>query len=79
MREQIIEILEDIRPDVDYDTCTTLVDDRIIDSLGMVSLIAEIEEELDVAIPAVEVVAENFNSVDALCALVQRLIEEDED
>ena len=79
MRDQLIEILEDIRPDVDYDTCTTLVDDRIIDSLGMVSLIAEIEEELDVAIPAVEVVAENFNSVDALCALVQRLIEEDED
>ncbi|MBP3892767.1 MAG: acyl carrier protein [Atopobiaceae bacterium] len=79
MRDQIIEILEDINPDVDYDTCTTLIDDRHIESLGMVSLVAELEDEFDITIPAVEVVAENFNSVDAITALVERLAEDDLD
>lgn len=79
MRDQIIEILEDINPDVDYDTCTTIIDDRHIESLGMVSLVAELEDEFDITIPAVEVVAANFNSVDAICALVKRLSEDELD
>ena len=79
MRDEIIDILEDINPDVDYEDCTTLIDDRFIDSLSMVSLIAELEDAFDITIPAVEVVAGNFNSVDAMCALVKRLAEEDED
>jgi len=79
MKDQIIEILEDIVPGVDYETCTTLIDDRFIGSLDMISIIAELEDEFDIAIPAVEVVNTNFNSVDAICALVKRLIEEDED
>lgn len=78
MRDQIIEILEDINPDVDYETCTTIIDDRHIESLGMVSLVAELEDEYDITIPAVEVVASNFNSVDAICALVKRLSEDDD-
>lgn len=79
MRDQIIEILEDINPDADYETCTTLIDDRYLESLSMVSLVAELEDEFDITIPAVEVVAENFNSADAITKLVERLIEEDED
>lgn len=79
MRDQIIEILEDINPDVDYDTCTTLIDDRYLESLSMVSLVAELEDEFDITIPAVEVVAENFNSADAITALVERLAEDELD
>lgn len=79
MRDQIIEILEDINPDADYETCTTLIDDRYLESLSMVSLVAELEDEFDITIPAVEVVAENFNSADAITKLVQRLVEEDAD
>jgi len=79
MKDQIIEILEDIVPGVDYETCTALVDERHIGSLDMISLIAELEDAFDIAVPAVEVVSANFNSVDAICALVKRLVEEDED
>lgn len=79
MLEEIIEILEDINPEVDYETCTTLIDDRHIDSLGMVSLVAELEDAFDITIPAVEVVASNFNSAPAIAALVERLVEEEED
>ena len=79
MKDQIIEILEDINPETDYATCTTLVTDRHITSLDMVSLVAELEEEFDVMIPPVEIVTDNFDSVDAIVALVERLAEEDED
>ena len=79
MKDQIVEILEDINPDVDYSTCTTLIDDRHLDSLSMVSLIAELEDAFDITIPAVEVVTDNFNSLDAICSLVERLAEEEED
>ena len=79
MKDRIVEILEDINPDVDYATCTTLVDDRHLDSLSMVSLIAELEDAFDITVPAVEVVMDNFNSVNAICALVERLAEEEED
>ena len=66
-------------PDADYETCTTLIDDRYLDSLSMVSLVAELEDTFDITIPAVEVTANNFNSVDAITKLVERLVEEDED
>lgn len=79
MKEQIVEILVDLNPDVDYETCTTLIDDRYLDSLSMVSLIADLEEAFDVEIPAVEIVAANFNSADAIAQLVERLAEEDAD
>lgn len=79
MNEEIIEILEDLNPGVDYETCTTLIDDRLIESLVMVSLIAELEDAFDITVPAVEVVPANFNSVDAMVALVERLIEDEEE
>jgi acyl carrier protein len=73
MRDEIIRILEDIDPSVVYDRCTTLVTDRYISSLSMVALIPELEDAFDVEIPAVEVVVQNFDSVDAMVALVTRL------
>ncbi len=79
MYEEIIEILEDLNPGVDYENCTTLIDDRLIESLTMVSLIAELEDTFDITIPAVEVVPANFNSVKAIAALVERLIKDEEE
>ena len=74
--EKLIEILEDIQPDADYETCTTLIDDHILDSLSIIALVAEIEEEFDVSIPAVEIIPDNFNSAAQLYALIERLQEE---
>ena len=76
MKEQIIEILEDIQPEADYETCQTLIDDHILTSLDVLSLAAELEDEFDVTIPTVEIIPSNFNSVDAIAAMVERLQEE---
>lgn len=76
MKEQIIEILEDIQPEADYETCQTLIDDHILTSLDVLSLVSELEDEFDVTIPTVEIIPSNFNSVDAIAAMVERLQEE---
>lgn len=79
MKEQLLEVLEDINPGVDHENCTTLITDRHIDSLSMVALVPELEDTFDIEIPPVEIVAENFNSVDAMLSLIERLQEEDLD
>ncbi|MCD8045267.1 MAG: acyl carrier protein [Clostridiales bacterium] len=76
--EALMEILQGLHPEVDFETCTTLVDDKIIDSFDIVSIISEISEEYDVVIPAEEIVEKNFNSAQALYALICRLEDEDE-
>ena len=75
--EQIIDILTEIEEDVDYESRTDLVDSRALDSFDILKLISALEEELDVSVPAKDVVPENFNSASAILALVQRLAEED--
>ena len=73
---ELIEILENLHPEVDFDTCTTLIDDKILDSFDIITIISEINEEFDVVIPAEEIIPENFNSAQALYALITRLAEE---
>ena len=75
--EELIEILEDIDPSVDYNECTTLVTDNYLDSLAIISLVAVIEEKFDVQIPTVEIIPDNFNSAKALWELIERLKEEE--
>ena len=74
--ERLIEILEEIEEGVDYENCTTLIDDNILDSLSIISLIAELEEEFDIQIPTVEIIPSNFNSAKAMWELITRLQEE---
>ena len=73
---ELIEILSNLHPEVDFDTCDTLIDDKILDSFDIISIISEINEEFDVVIPAEEIVPENFNSAQALYELVTRLSDE---
>ena len=74
--EALLNILSELHPEVDFETCTTLIDDKILDSFDIVTIVAEIDSEYDVAIPAEELLPENFNSAKALYALVERLMEE---
>ena len=76
MRDTILEILEDIGEDVDFDTCETLIDDGILSSLDIIQLIGALNDEFDIYIPATAIIPENFNSVDAMAAMVARLSEE---
>ena len=73
--EKLLEILSSLHSDVDFETAEDLVDDGILDSLDIVTLVTEINAELDVTIPAEEIIPENFNSVAALWALISRLDE----
>ena len=75
--EKLMEILEDSAPGVDYSTCTRLIDDHILNSLAILSLVAELEDAFDVVIPTVEIIPDNFNSAQAMYALITRLEEED--
>ena len=75
--DEIIEILESLKPGVDYETADNLVDSRVLDSLTILALVPELEDAFDVTIPAVEIVPANFNSVQAIDTLVTRLVEED--
>ncbi len=74
--EKIIAILKEIQPDLDTDS-KRLIDDQYLDSLSILSLVAELEDVFDVMIPAVEITAQNFNSVEGVYQLVVRLKEED--
>lgn len=74
--EQLLEILNELHPDVDFETADDLIDGKVLDSFDIVTLVAEIDSEFDVAIPAEELIPENFNSAAALYELIMRLSEE---
>ena len=76
MRDTIIDILSEIAEDVNFDSCTTLIDDGLLSSLDVIQLIGALNDEFDISIPATEIVPDNFNSVDAICAMVKRLEDE---
>lgn len=75
--ENVIEMLQDVNDEVDYETCTDLVDARHLTSFDILSIISAIDDEFDVAVPAKDIVPENFNSAQAICSLIQRLADED--
>ena len=76
MRDTILEILADIIDEDDLDTCTTLIDDGVLSSLDIIQLIGALNDEFDISIPATEIIPQNFNSVDAMAAMVARLSKE---
>ena len=73
---ELLKILESLHPEVDFASCESLVDDKILDSFDIVTLISEIYDTFGVAVPAEEIVPANFNSAKALYALVERLEDE---
>lgn len=71
-----MEILKNLHPDVDFEAQEHLIDNMILDSLDIVSLISEINEVFGVAITAKDIIPANFNSAKALYALIQKLEDE---
>ena len=74
--EELLEILNDIQPGVDFENEKHLIDDDLLDSLSIISLVAELEDTFDVTIPAVEIIPDNFNSAEAMLEMLQRLQED---
>lgn len=74
--EEILDILNGLGLDADFEPCTTLIDDGILESLDIVTIIAELSDAFDITIPARDIVPENFNSAEAMLNMVNRLLDE---
>lgn len=71
--DELMEILEDIRPDVDFEDCTTLIDDKILVSFDILSIISEISDAFDISVSPADIIPANFNSAEALWDMICRL------
>ncbi len=75
--DELLEILNDINPDADYETNEHLVDDEILTSFELVMLVTQISDEFGVSVPSEAIIPENFNSVRAMMDLIERLQEDE--
>ena len=75
--DKILQIAKGVRDDVDFKNETKLVDDDILDSYDVVAIVSELMEEFDVEIGVDDLEPENFNSIELMYKLVQRLQDED--
>lgn len=73
MQEKLMEILTELRPDVDFENNTALIDDGILDSFDLVSLIGELVDAFGVEIAFDDMEPENFNSVESMLEMLKRL------
>lgn len=71
--EELIEIMKSIRPDVDFETATDLIDGEILDSFDIISIVSEVNDAFGVEINVDDLLPENFNSAEALYELIQKL------
>lgn len=75
--DELIEILSEMHPEVDFEKEDKLIDGGILDSFDIVSLISEIQDNFDVTLDASDILPENFNSAAALYALIDKKMKED--
>mgnify|MGYP004447192335 CR=1 FL=1 len=76
--DELLEILEEINDEIDYEKETNLIDGKVLDSFSIITLISEIQDTFDIEIGPKYMVNENFNSVKAMWAMIQRIQEEDD-
>lgn len=73
MKDELMEILEELRPDVDFENETALIDDGILSSMDVVAIVSEAVDAFDIMIGVEHLIPENFNSVDGMVALIERI------
>lgn len=71
--EKLLEILNGIKEDIDYENITDLIDGEYLDSFDILQIISEVEDEFGISVPASEINPDNFNSVEGLWNLIQKL------
>ena len=75
--EKLLDILNQIRSDIDFENEKTLVDDGVLDSFDIVSIVSELSMEYDIDISIDDMTAENFNSAEAMLEMINRIQDED--
>ena len=73
IKDKVMEILEEIRPDVDFANETKLIDDKILDSFDIISIVGDFNDEFSISIDVEDLEPDNFNTVDAMCELIEKL------
>lgn len=76
MKDELMEILQELRPDVDFETETALITNGVLDSFDIVALVGELNDAFDIEIKPNNLVPDNFNSADAMLALIEELQDE---
>lgn len=71
--EELLKLLKKIKPDVNFEGNEHLIDNEELDSFDIVSIVSAINDEFDIEIGAGDIVPENFNSVEAMYNLIQKL------
>ena len=74
--EELLSLLKEIKPEVEFEGNEHLIDNEEIDSLSIVEIVAAIDDKFDVEIGVTDIVPENFNSVEAIWNLIQKLLDE---
>ena len=71
--EKLLEILSELKPDVDFSTENNLIDNAVLDSFDIVQLISQLNDAFDIEITPADIIPENFNSAESLWAMIQKL------
>ena len=71
--EELLRIMSEIRPDIDFENEDKLIDNEMLDSLDIVAIVTDVNDEFDIQINVNDLLPENFNSAKALYELIQRL------
>ncbi len=76
IKEELLEILEDLHPDIDFENENSLIDDKLLDSFDVVTLVTELDSTFDIEITAADMIPENFNSLDAMVEMIEGMMED---
>ena len=76
--EELLEILNDLNPDIDYETEDKLIDNKCYDSFKIITLISMISETFDIELGPEHLIPENFNSAQAMWDMIRRIQEDEE-
>ncbi|MCR5793828.1 MAG: acyl carrier protein [Solobacterium sp.] len=71
--EELLAILNEIRPDVDFTAATALIDDEILDSFDIISIVGELNDHYDIDINVDDLLPENFNTAAAMLELITNM------
>lgn len=75
--DELLQVLKELNPDVDYEHESNLIDGKILDSFSIISLISELSDSFDIAISPKYLISENFNSIEAMWSMIQKIRDED--
>ena len=71
--DKLLEVLEEIRPDVDFKNNKKLIDDGVLDSLNILEIVSELCDTFDIEISPADIIPSNFNSAEAMLAMIEKL------